>query len=60
MEDKSDLIKEAVQPDGALYDLGWYLSWTPGDKEAVLDGRFTAEALRAIADHMEKVNETRP
>lgn len=47
-------VKAAIQEDGGLYDLGWYLGWTPGDEEAVLDGRFSAAELRAIADHMER------
>ena len=42
----------ALRPDGVLYNLGWYLSWTPGDPSAVLDGNFTAEELQAIAEHM--------
>jgi hypothetical protein len=46
------LNEGVIQPDGGLYDLGWYLAWTPGDKRARLDGEFTAQELRAIADHM--------
>ena len=49
-----DPLKEAIRPDGSLFDLGWYLGWTPGDDEAVLDGRFSIIELRKIADHMEK------
>jgi hypothetical protein len=56
MTDRDLLIRSAIQPDGGLDDLGWYLCWTPGDEKAVLDGWFTAEELRAIADHMDKQN----
>ena len=49
----TDKVKEAIQTDGGLYDLGWYLAWTPGEETAVLDGSFTAADLHAIADHME-------
>lgn len=45
-----DVIKE----DGSLYSLGWYLCWHRGMNTANLDGPFTAEELRAIADHMDK------
>ncbi len=46
-------MRKAIQPDGGLYDLGWYLAWTPGDETATLDGAFTAQQLRDIALHME-------
>lgn len=52
-EEARQHVAEAIQPDGGLFNLGWYLGWTPGDSEAVLDGRFTADELRAIADHMD-------
>lgn len=45
-------VIEAIQDDGSLYELGWYLAWKPGAEEAVLDGKFTAAELRAIADYM--------
>jgi hypothetical protein len=41
-----------AREDGSLYDLGWYLSWKPGDQTARLDGSFTADELTSIADHM--------
>lgn len=37
-----------VQPDGGLYNLGHYLSWSVGDDSIVLDCRFTMEELEAI------------
>jgi hypothetical protein len=48
------LPKEVCQPDGSLYDPMNYLAWRVGEENAVLDGRFSAEDLRAIADHMDK------
>lgn len=51
--DARAVVKACVRPDGGLYDLGWYLGWTPHERAATLDGRFTAAELRAIADHME-------
>jgi len=47
-------VKDAIQPDGSLYDLGWYLSWIYGAESAVLDGEFTADELAEIAEHMKK------
>lgn len=32
-----------------LYSLGWYLAWNEGDREVVLDGKFSADELEAIA-----------
>jgi hypothetical protein len=49
-------IAGALQPDGGLYSLGWYLGWSVGDKTATLDGEFDPEELRAIADHMDRLN----
>lgn len=46
-------VKESVTSTGGLYRLGWYLSWDVGDKAACLDGYFSADDLRAIADHMD-------
>jgi hypothetical protein len=53
-------VQRAVQADGSLYDLGWYLSWTVGRKTAVLDGTFTSQQLRDIADHMDRHKPTSP
>lgn len=47
-------VAKVSKPDGGLFSLGWYLGWTPGDDSATLDGKFSIEELRAIADHMEK------
>lgn len=46
-------LKAFIQKDGGLYDLGWYLSYTPGSNDtATLDGYFTADDLEAIAVYM--------
>lgn len=46
-------LQAAIQPDGSLYDVLWYLEWRVGNDEATLDGGFTAQQLREIADHMD-------
>lgn len=48
---RAELLK-CAQPDGGLFDLGWYLAWSPGREDATLDGTFSAYDLRAIADFM--------
>jgi hypothetical protein len=44
-----EVLGAEIEHDGGLHNLGRYLSWAPGDQEAVLDGRFSAEHLEAIA-----------
>lgn len=44
-----EILKVHVQHDDSLEGDVEYVGWTPGDKEAVLDGRFTADYLEAIA-----------
>jgi hypothetical protein len=45
-----DCIGAGCPPkNNQLHSLGWYLAWDPGDKEATLDGIFSAEELEAIA-----------
>lgn len=44
-----ELLSGAVDKDGGLYNLGWYLGWTPGESDATLDGQFTADDLEAVA-----------
>lgn len=34
--------------DGGLYNAIQFLSWTPGDEGATLDGNFSADHLEAI------------
>ena len=52
LEEAKDILGDSVEADG-LFDLGWYLGYTNGDDEAVLDGSFTAQQLRAIATYMD-------
>lgn len=47
------LIKEWVRPHGHLVGLNPYVNWPSWDGRVELDGEFTAEELRAIADFME-------
>jgi hypothetical protein len=50
-------IEEAIRILGTLYDPATrglrpesqYVSWEPGDAEAVVDDRFTADELEAMA-----------
>lgn len=46
-------VQDAIQEDGSLHNLGWYLDWHWRSQDATLDGTFTAAELRAIADYME-------
>lgn len=45
--------KDLILPDGSLHSGGWYLNWDAGDSFATLDGQFSAQDLRDIADHMD-------
>ena len=56
-EDEARTILEREITDDGLFSIGWYLSWTKGNNEATLDGRFTAESLEAIAWWMKNKNE---
>lgn len=38
-----------IKADGGLYSLSAYLSWDIGDRQAIIDGEFTADELEAIA-----------
>lgn len=49
----NDLLKDYILENGGLNEPS-FLSWQPGDHEAVLDGDFSSAALRAIADHMDR------
>jgi hypothetical protein len=42
-----------VDDDGGLRDSLGCIEWSPDEAEAVLDGHFTADLLRRIADHMD-------
>lgn len=52
-EDAAKRVADTVTDKGGLYDVGWYLRWITPDKQATLDGYFTADELRAIADYMD-------
>jgi len=52
MDNLEDPLEGCYMRDGGLFSLGWYLSWTPGDECATLDGMFTADELMEIARHM--------
>ena len=53
MSERHQIIKNSLQPDGGLYWLAGYVSWNVGDRRVTIDGDFTPDELRAIADHME-------
>lgn len=54
-EQVKEILRAYINKTG-LYSLGDYLSWEYGDSEAILDGRFTAEELEAIAWWMNNKN----
>jgi hypothetical protein len=45
-------LADHIDDEGGLYDVGWYLRFTPGRSDATLDGQFTADDLEAIAVYM--------
>jgi hypothetical protein len=47
-EKARQVLAEAIDHDGGLYSLGWYISWSPGGDEICLDGSFSVEDLEAI------------
>lgn len=54
-------IAKAVQPNGGLYLHQWVteypaIAYEAGAEVVALCERFTSAELRAIADHMDKVN----
>jgi hypothetical protein len=50
-----EFLQNAIQPDGSLYIIeGEYISWHLGNETVHIDGIFTAEQLRALADYMDK------
>ena len=36
MKTLDEEMRELIQPDGGLYCLGWYVAWTPGEKDVCL------------------------
>lgn len=53
-------VAAAMQPNGDLYDLGWYLWYSPLSNTATLDGDFTADHLESIAAYMRVAQEGNP
>jgi len=53
----SDFIKSIALENGNLTSGGWqYVDWSIGEDSATLDGDFSVDELRAIADHMDLHN----
>ena len=50
------MIEDAKQDDGSLYRTNCYINWVVGDEEVCLDGDFTIQQLRDIANHMEQTH----
>ena len=48
-------LEDAIQDDGDLHHLGWYLLFRAGNTSATLDGVFNADDLEAIAVYMRNV-----
>lgn len=51
-----EILRASIKESGALYNPGEFLAWDPGDKNAVLDGQFSAEYLEAVAWWMKHQN----
>ena len=43
-----EILKNAIQSDGSLFDLGHYIHWEKDSSEITLDDTFTIEELEAI------------
>lgn len=56
-DEAKEHLEGAINPDGGLYSLGWYLNWLPGRSTACLDGDFEAKDLEAIAIYMRDYKE---
>jgi hypothetical protein len=55
-DEQHEIINRSLQADGGLYLCNHqYVSWNPGDEPPALDGIFTPDELRAIADHVDKL-----
>jgi hypothetical protein len=52
-QDDDSILKEAIQSDGSLACGVPWIEWTQGH-DIKLDGYFSADDLRAIADHMDQ------
>lgn len=49
-----EILGKYIQEDGGIYSLGHYMAWTPGDDDACLDCRFSADELEAISFWMRR------
>ena len=49
-------LAEAICPDGVLYDLGWFVEYSPGIDDICLDGHFDVKTLEAIVMWMRTHN----
>ena len=47
------IIRDAIDSDGTLYSLGWYVCWNGGEKSITLDGHFSVEELEAIVVYIQ-------
>jgi len=54
---ESTLINEWITENKGLSNLRAYIEWYPNLDTCCLDGEFTSEVLREIADHMDKYRE---
>lgn len=44
-----EVLGNAIQPDGGLFNSGQYMAWNPVNKDICLDADFTLEEVEAIA-----------
>lgn len=57
LEQAKDILKDNIEADGGLDNLGWYLCWEPGSDVVTLDGEFTLQELEAISLYVRHVND---
>lgn len=53
----TEILKEYIQDDKSLYNLGAYIAYEPGDISVTLDGEFNIDELKAISWWMENIKE---
>lgn len=54
IEEANRILKDKIRrKDNSLYCVNPYLSWSPDDDVAIIDGEFTADELEAIACWMQ-------
>ena len=52
LDEAKVILKDSINDDGGLFNLGHYIAWERGEGEVTLDCRFTADELEAIAVYM--------